>query len=263
MVPLVDTHCHLLPGMDDGPRSWDDALAMCRIAWEDGVRGMAATVHQNETWPEATPAKIRSVFDELDQSLKAEQLPLQVYPAAEVMVTPQTLEDWRDQRLMSMADRGEYLLIELPHGAVLDMRGMISDLVEAGVRPILAHPERYSQFQEDDAALADLIDRGCLVQVSAASVTHPSRPQYQSCAKRWARRRMIHLIGSDGHSPRKRPPGLRAAYEELAAWEGAAYADQVCSLHGMAVLEGLPLRPERPRPARRWWLPKSVRQISR
>ena len=94
--------------------------------------------------------------------------------------------------------------------------------------------------------------RGCLVQVSAGSITPPSRPELTRRVRHWARRRMIHLVASDGHSPNERPSEIRAAYEQLVEWEGAAEADRICGLNGMAVLEGLPLQLPRRRPAKNW-----------
>jgi protein-tyrosine phosphatase len=252
MVPLVDTHCHLLPHMDDGPSSWEEAVSMCRIAWEEGVRGVAATVHQNEHWPQVTRAGILEGTAELTRRLAAADIPLAVYPAAEVMVAPDFEDAWRGGRLVTMADRGQYLLIELPHRVYLEIQGLVSQLVEQGVRPILAHPERHPELLNHEQAVEDLIARGCLLQVSAASIAEGRSPEISQGVRRWARRRMIHLVGSDGHSSTRRPPGIRAAHEELARWEGRAYADQVCSANGMAVLEGLPLYFRGPKPKRTW-----------
>jgi len=247
MVPLIDTHCHLLPGLDDGPGSWEESMAMCRLAWEDGVRGIAATVHQNEHWPN-TRAAILAKTSELTQRLKAEEIALVVYPAAEVMLEPDFEQSWSNGRLLTMADRGQYLLIEMPHGAYLEIHELVSQLVMQGVRPVLAHPERCPQLLSSDRAAEDLVYRGCLFQVSASSITD-ARAEIRRGVRRCARRRMIHLIGSDGHSANKRPPGMARAYEQLCAWEGEAFAEQVCSANGMAILEGLPVTFMRPRPA--------------
>src|SRR6476661_131186 len=113
MVPLIDTHCHLLPGLDDGPSSWDESLEMCRLAWKEGVRGIAATVHQNEHWPN-TRAAILEKTSELRRRLTEEDVSLAVYPAAEVMLEPDFEAAWSAGRFMTMADRGQYLLIEMP-----------------------------------------------------------------------------------------------------------------------------------------------------
>src|SRR2546428_616489 len=106
MIPLIDTHCHILPAMDDGPSSWEEALAMCRIAWEQGVRGIAATVHQNEHWPHVTREAIVVKTAELSRRLEAAGIGLAVYPAAEVMLKPDFEEAWGAGRFMTMADRG-------------------------------------------------------------------------------------------------------------------------------------------------------------
>src|SRR5689334_19748728 len=127
MIPLVDTHCHLLPAMDDGPGSWDVSIEMCRMAWADGVRGIAATVHQNEHWPNATPAAIRDQSAQLVQRLDELEIPLTIYPTAEVMVAPDTEEAFEAGRLLTVADRREYLLIEFPRGAYLDISQLVSN----------------------------------------------------------------------------------------------------------------------------------------
>jgi protein-tyrosine phosphatase len=255
VIPLVDTHCHLLPGLDDGPRTWDESLAMCRLAWDDGVRGIAATAHQNEHWPAVTPPVIRAATAELATRLAEQEIPLAIYPVAEVMVAPDTESAYAAGQLLTVADRREYLLVEYPHNTFVDIRDLVTDLMSQQVRPILAHPERQPELVQDEAAAEDLVARGCLLQVSAASLSSRASAEVQHCVRRWARRRLIHLIASDGHSLTRRPPGISAAYRQLAAWEGVAYAERVCSTNGMAVLEGLPLALDNPRPSRKSWWP--------
>ena len=87
MVPLVDTHCHLLPPLDDGPSTWEDAVAMCRMAWDDGVGAIAALAHQNDHYPDVTPSLIRETAAELARRLSKERIPLAIYPCAEVMIS--------------------------------------------------------------------------------------------------------------------------------------------------------------------------------
>ena len=257
MLPLVDIHCHLLPGLDDGPASWAEALAMCRIAWDDGTRAIAATAHQNENWPGVTPNSIRNATQQLAERLQAQGIPLAVYPCAEVMVGPEIETAWEHGQLLSMSDLGQHLLIEMPHGLVLDLRGLITNLIKMGVRPILAHPERHPELMHDNGIVDELILRGCLIQVSADSITQDRFPKMADALRAWARRGVIHLIGSDGHSPTQRLPGIGAAYGRLAEWVGFGIADRICSINGMAILEGLPLETPRPRAPKRRWLSKA------
>ena len=257
MIPLVDTHCHLLAGLDDGPRNDDDALAMCDIALQEGTRTICAVAHQNERYCDVTPERIRTATRRLAEQLRLRGSELTVVPCAEVMVWPDLEPAWTEGRLLSVGDTGKYLLIELPHGLFVDLTGLTHRLMDAGVRPILAHPERQPEYLDDVSLIEALVEMGCLVQVSSGSVTEPPRSLDVGRLKKWFRRGLVHLLGSDGHSPRRRRPLMAAAYERIGKWAGAAVADRVCGSNGAAVVQGLPLRLPPPQPARqrRWWLP--------
>ncbi|MBI2480746.1 MAG: protein tyrosine phosphatase [Planctomycetia bacterium] len=257
MLPLVDVHCHLLAGLDDGPQDWEQAIAMCRIAWEDGTRAIAATAHQNDHWPDVTPQRILEATGELRCRLEAERIPLAVYPAAEVMIWPDLENAFEANQLLSVSDLRRYLLIELPTGMFFDLRDMVTRLMELGVRPILVHPERHPELLHGVGVVEELIFRGCLIQVTADSVTQNQHPQVMTGLRSWARRNIIHLIGSDGHSPIRRVPGVSAAYKRLGEWAGWAAADRICSSNGLTVLEGRPLQTPRPAPAKRRWFTRA------
>jgi protein-tyrosine phosphatase len=254
MLPLTDIHCHLLAGLDDGPPTQEEALAMCRLAYEDGTRLVAATAHQNEDWPRVTPAVIRLAVRELAQALRDAGIPLTVLPGAEVMVHADVEEAWNRGELLSVGDRGQYLLIELPHGQFLDLAEMVRNFCRAGVRPILAHPERQPELLHEPGQIEHLIRAGCLVQVSARSVTHRRCREDEQALKRWFRRGIVHLLGSDGHDPSRRPPGLAAAYRQIVAWAGDRVADRVAGTNGLAVLQGLPLQVPPPEPRGNRWV---------
>jgi protein-tyrosine phosphatase len=253
MIPLIDMHCHLCAGLDDGPATDEDALAMCRIAYEDGIRTVAATAHQNESWPAVTPEAIRQAAGRLAQQLRQADVPLAVLPSAEVMAHPEIEQSWREGSLLSVADRGQYLLIEFPHGLFVDLQQTITALRQAGVRPILAHAERQPELLHDSGRIEGLIRAGCLVQVNAGSVTKPPRHEDAAALKDWFRRGVVHVLGSDGHSPRRRKPQMAAAYRQIAAWAGSSTADRVCSTYATAILHGLPLRVPQPEPHRARW----------
>src|SRR5829696_7672352 len=102
MIPLVDTHCHLLAGLDDGPRTDADALAMCRIAYDEGVRMACAVAHQNERWSGVTPQRIRQATQHLARQLRENGPPLTVFPCAEVMVRPDLESAWGSGQLLSV-----------------------------------------------------------------------------------------------------------------------------------------------------------------
>lgn len=254
MIPLVDMHVHLLAGLDDGPRTPEDALAMCEAMVGEGVRMSVALAHQNEAYPDVTPERIRASVRELVQRLHERNIGLTVFPCAEVMFHPDLEGAWKKQAHLSVADRNEYLLVEMPHGLFVDVRYIAKSMAELGVRLILAHPERHAELLHEPGRIEELIQLGCLVQVSSGSITQPANRQDARALKSWLKRGVVHLIGSDGHSLRRRPPRLAGAYEQIVRWAGSAVADRVCSTNGLAILNGLPLRVPAPKPvARRWF----------
>lgn len=257
MLPLVDLHCHVLAGVDDGPATPELALDMCRIAYEQGTRLLAATAHQNERWVN-DPERIREATASLTSALNDANIPLVAFPSAEVMVAPDLMAAWQRGELLTVADRRQYLLLEMPHGQFVEIRYLVEELRAAGIRPILAHPERQADLVQDQETIEELIQAGCLVQVSSGSITRPRTPADKRALRGWFQRGIVHLIGSDGHSPTRRPPHLAAAYHEIVRWAGHAVADRVCSTNGMAILQGLPLKVPGPQPRRtawfsRWW----------
>ena len=254
MLPLADTHVHLLAGRDDGPPDDDTALAMCRLLAADGCRFATALCHQNPGYPANTAAAIRPGFERLRDQLREKTVPLTVYPAGEVMVTADVLPDWHAGKLMTYGDHGKHLLAEMPHNLFLDVRGLAAEFRKLGVRLVIAHAERYPQLLEDAGTAEGLIAAGCLIQVSAGALADPHSAADERALKGWAKRGVIHLLGSDGHGLDRRRPVVRAGWERLARWVGPQAADRVGSIWGQAVLQGRPVNPPPPaKPSRNWF----------
>jgi protein-tyrosine phosphatase len=181
-------------------------------------------------------------------------LELSVFATAEVMLRANLIADWQRGELLSVADRREFLLLELPHNLFLDLRQTVKELSAVGLRPILAHPERTPELLHETGKIEALIKMGCLVQVSAKSITEPSNRRDERAVRDWVRRGVVHLLGSDGHSLHRRPPVMAAAVEKIRHWAGDATADRIGSTLGLAILTGLPVRvPPTRAPSRRWW----------
>jgi protein-tyrosine phosphatase len=252
MIPLVDTHCHLLAGLDDGPKTADEALRMCRDASAEGVQMSAALAHQNPHYPENTPERIRTATQQLERDLSDNNISLSVVPCAEIMVCPDLEAGWEKGDFLSVADRRQYLLVEMPHGLFIDLRPMATHLRPAGLRLIVAHAERYRELLHIRGLVEEWIEAGCLIQASSAGVTDLANRADRQAVKKWLKRGIVHLLGSDGHGVERRPPRMAAAYQQMVDWLGSPAADRICSTNGMAVLQGLPLRLPPPQPVR--WL---------
>lgn len=253
MIPLVDTHCHLLTALDDGPRSEEESVEMCRLAWEEGTRVVAATGHINEERPEITPDRIRAATARLAQRLKQIGMPLTLYPCSEVRIRPELERLWLRGELLGMAGMQAYLLVELPEGLFFDLSLLVGRFAELGVHVILAHPERHAELVHDPGRIERLVRLGCLIQVSSDSITEPLKRDDEQILRRWVREGLVHLVCSDGHSPRRRPPRLAEAHRRISSWAGAHTADRLCSINGLIVLEGLPLKVAKPKPPRKRW----------
>src|SRR5205085_1426791 len=113
-------------------------------------RLVAALAHQNEHWPANTPERIREAVQQLVRLLREEDLPLTVFPSAEVMVRPGIVASWEKGEFLSVADREQYLLIEMPDGLFVELGDIVASMRKMGIRPILAHPERHPELLHDD-----------------------------------------------------------------------------------------------------------------
>jgi protein-tyrosine phosphatase len=254
---IADMHCHLLAGLDDGPKERAEALEMCRLLAEQGVGAVLALAHQNEHYPKVTPDLIRAGAQALKEDVRAHRLPVAVFPGAEVMVHPATLESVDQKQYLTVADAGHYLLIELPHGLFIDLRETVYGLVQRGIRPILAHPEQVGELLFSERMAEELIRLGCLFQLSTGNVTQAPNRQHAQAVKAWVRRGFVHVVGSDGHSPGRRPPLLAEGCRILAQWIGPQAADRLCGLNAMAILQDLPLRIDPPQaPRTLYWFVK-------
>ncbi len=253
MVPLADTHVHLLAGLDDGPPTPDVALAMCRVLVADGVRHATALAHQNPGYPDNTADRLRTAAAALAARLAEQKVPLSVHPTGEIMLTPATLDEWRAGRLLSVGDHRQWLLVEMPHSEFVDVLPLATALRSEGVGLIIAHAERYGPLLDDQALAARWVAAGCLIQVTARALADPWEPGLDDALERWAKSGFIHLLGSDGHGIDRRRPVLAAGVARLAKWVGRAQARRIAGEWGRAVLEGTPLTVP-PRLESRSWL---------
>jgi protein-tyrosine phosphatase len=253
MLPLADTHVHLLAGLDDGPPTPDVALAMCRMLVAEGVRHATALAHQNDDYPDNTANRLRAAASGLAVELAAHNIPLTIYPTGEVMLSPTTFDDWRAGRLLSIGDRGQWLLIEMPHGMFVDALPLAESLRPLGVRIVVAHAERYPELLDDPALAAKWIAAGCLIQVTARALADPEDAWVEKALKRWVAGGFVHLLGSDGHGIDRRRPVLAAGFARLEEWAGRRAAERIACHLGVAVLQGLPVTVPPPKPPSRSW----------
>jgi protein-tyrosine phosphatase len=253
-------HCHVLPGIDDGPDSIEGSLALARTAADAGTDTLVATPHVSWRYsPDA--ATIARLVEELNRRLAAEGVELEVRAGAEIAMT--RLPDMEPEELSSLGLGGSsWLLIEPPFAAAVPgLDTMVLDLQRRGHNVLLAHPERCQAFHRDRSILDSLVRAGALTSVTAGSLVGSFGREIRRFAFRLVRDGMVHNVASDAHDHTKRPPGMavelqRAGLDPIAGW-------LTCQVPA-AILgnRDIPPRPPthiRRRPARWPWRP-SARQ---
>jgi protein-tyrosine phosphatase len=253
---VIDIHCHILPGLDDGPANIDFSIAMARAAVEDGTQIIVATPHVRRDH-RVDPAQIAPAVDALNERLEAESVPLRVVAGAEV--------GWREAGDMSSGELREvtlgssdYMLLECPYGKTpADIEGVAAHVRAAGLRPVLAHPERCPLFRSDLDRLAGLVESGAVTSVTAGSLAGSFGERVQELAFDMLERGLVHDVASDAHDHLHRPPRINVALQDadLALPGLSEHAAWFTVTAPMAILRGEPLAepPRVTRPRRTAW----------
>jgi protein-tyrosine phosphatase len=193
---VIDLHCHILPGLDDGARDLEDSVEMARVAESDGIRLICATPHIRADHV-VPPAELEGRADALNAELHRQGLDVRVIPAGEV--AEQMLEELSDEMLehVCLGVGSRWLLVEPRPGPLgQDLFDAVERLADRGFRSVIAHPERHPGIDFHDQ-LAALVEQGALVQATAALVAEGPASDY---LLELAGEGLIHLLGSDAHS---------------------------------------------------------------
>lgn len=253
---MYDLHCHILPGVDDGPESLEEALAMARLAVHGGTQVVVATPHGFELGKLKHKEEVLLQVAQLQRRLEEEEIPLRVVPGVENYLTPDLPQQLADGRAFTLDDT-RYCLIEFP----LFQRSpfteqVLFDLQVRGLTPIIAHPERYLAFQQDQSLLERLVQRGMLAQLTAGSLLGTFGEKVRKTARALLERRLVHVIASDAHSPRPpRTPLLEPGLEVASKLVGPERAWAMVTTLPAAVLANQEVTVEPPEPvsSRRSW----------
>jgi protein-tyrosine phosphatase len=237
---MIDLHCHILPGIDDGARTLEEAVAMCRIAAAEGCEAMVATPHQRRgVWWNSDCDHLAALRGRLQTELGDE---LRILPGGEIHVDAELLaevERLPDAGILPLAG-SRYLLLEFgPNQTAGEAADLVHELAVAGWRPVVAHPEFIPWL--DLGVVERLVALGATTQVTAMSLTGDfgRRPQQDALALVDAG--LVHFVASDSHGVQRRPPGLRRACQVLAGRWGEEVAQRLSVDNPRAVVEDRPL----------------------
>lgn len=221
---MIDLHCHLLPGIDDGPATLAQSIALCKIAVDDGITHAICTPHIHPGRWDNTRQTIEVQCKALQQALNQQAIPLQLGFAGEVRLTDQIMGqiENNDIPFYGEVDGYKIMLLEFPHGHIIPgSEKLVQWLLKRNIRPLIAHPERNKQVMKDVEQLLPFIELGCWLQITGGAVTGAFGSQAMAIAHQLLENDTVTLIASDGHNSRARQPTLKHAHDYIAQHYGA------------------------------------------
>lgn len=223
MKTLVDLHCHILPGIDDGSRDLETSLHLARQAVLDGVTHILATPHHLDNDYVNHAQDVIKLAADFQAQLEKEEINLKIFPGQEVHINGDLLEHYDD--LLGVDMDKHYMLLELPHGDVPRYtKQLIFDLKKKGTTPVIVHPERNKVIQNNTDILYGFIEAGALAQLTANSYLGGFGSHVAEVSKQLVEHNLVQVIASDAHALKGRGFVLSEAFDKLAKEFGQAKA---------------------------------------
>ena len=203
---MIDLHCHLLPGIDDGPADIQGSVALAEASFWEGVTVIAATPHARDDHPGVVAAQLETRCDRVRQELARYEVPVEVVSGAEVDLAWALAASEEDLTAVTYGGRGTDVLVETPYGLLPPgFEERLQDIFASrGIRVLLAHPERNRVFQRDPGRLARILDRGIMAQITADALVQGRRTSSGRLAHSMLAEGVAHVIASDAHRPELR-----------------------------------------------------------
>lgn len=213
---MIDLHCHILPQFDDGASSLDESLAMAHMAVASGVKGICATPHfRGDQQSLELVELLKQRYRELTDALRQSALPLELYPGAEVLCLPQTVDMAHRGQLPTLGNTG-YLLTEFFFNESFEnMDEILTGIAHAGYIPVVAHPERYEAIQRDPRRIVHWFRKGYIIQVNKGSILGALGHRSALAADWILSSGLAHLVASDAHSSSHRTTDMTALRSRL------------------------------------------------
>ena len=236
---MIDLHCHLLPGIDDGAPNLTVALHMAKAQAGDGVTVVACTPHILPGIYHNSGPQIRAAVAALQQAIHKAHIPLQLVAGADNHIRPDFVAALRGGHLLSLAD-SRYVLVEPPHHiAPPRLEDLFFELLTAGFVPVLTHPERLAWIKTHYATITRLALSGVWMQVTAGSLTGAFGKNAQYWAERMLGEGKVHLLATDAHDVERRPPNLQAGRQRAAELLGPLEAEHLVVTRPIGVLKNI------------------------
>jgi protein-tyrosine phosphatase len=242
-INMIDLHCHILPGIDDGAQTIEDSMAMAEDAIRDGITCVVGTPHASTEY-HFDYAKVRAARADLQSRLDGR---LTIATGCDFHLNPENLMAVKKDATPFCINQKDYLLVEFNEFSIPPaMDQTLHELHLMGLRPIITHPERNGILRSQPERLQSWVRLGCYAQVTAGSLSGVFGAGAQADAWTWIDQGLVHFVASDGHNAARRPVKLRFAYDAIAEARGRELAEALIVENPQAAFEGkaLPYVPE-------------------
>ncbi len=240
-LPFVDIHCHMLPGIDDGSDSWETTLAMAKMSSSDGFSTVIVTPHQLGNFAVNDGDMIRQLTQKTQSFLHENGVDLQLLPGGDVRIEPEMISLIQSGNVLSLGDQRKYVLLELPHELYFSLDQLLERLDQAGMVGILSHPERNMGILQQPAIIDSLVSQGCLMQVTAGSITGAFGGRSQQLSEQMLSRGLVHFCATDAHGLKSRRPKMSRAFDRIADLTDGQTALDLCCRNPANVATGKPV----------------------
>lgn len=202
---MIDIHCHILPGIDDGAKTMEDSVDMAKAALEEGIHTIIATPHHKNGKYTNIKSDILPLVDRVNTRLKEEGVDVTILPGQEVRIFGEVIEDFKRGDILLLNGDSQYLFIEFPSNHVPRYtERLLYDIQLAGLTPVIVHPERNSELIERPEKLYELVKNGACTQVTASSLTGYFGKKIQKFSQQIIEANLTHFIASDAHNTHNR-----------------------------------------------------------
>lgn len=239
---MIDIHSHIIFGVDDGPKTLEESLALLQMAYDQGVRHIVATSHRRKGMFETPEGQILTNYGQVKQAASQKFPDLTLYYGGELYYTPD-MADKLEQGAVPTMNGTRFALIEFSSMTPYkDIHNAVNKILLLGITPIVAHIERYNALEFEANKVKELINMGAYMQVNASHVLKPKLlgdklKIYKKRAKFFLEENLVHVIASDMHNTGERQPQMRKAYEVVEDVYGTRRAQALFETHPQTLLE--------------------------
>lgn len=244
---MIDIHSHILPRVDDGSDNMAMSIEIANLYVENGIDKVICTPHYIEGADSPSSEEIRIHIEELKKELFKAAIPLEIYSGNEVYVTPNIVSKILEGEVLTL-NNSSYVLIELPMNDMpIYAKDLIYELKVKGITPIIAHPERYSSVIEDPNILYEFINMGALAQLNLPSLEGLYGKRAKEVGAKLLEHNMIHFVGTDTHSNRRRSPRIKKSLEILSSLVSSSDFEILTTTNAQRVLNNEEIQIKSPR----------------